>query len=62
MIPSCELKAELEEFEKYHNKALDWYFKSLTFKWRSDEWMICRLKYKIYRRKAFSFAKQIWTN
>ena len=62
MMPSNELKAGLEEFEKYHNKALDWYFRSLNFKWGSDEWMICRLKYRIYKNKAFQFSQRIWTN
>jgi hypothetical protein len=61
-MPSHELKAGLQEFEKYHNKAIDWYLRSLTFKRNSDEWMICRLKYKIYRHKAFGFAKRIWIN
>jgi hypothetical protein len=55
------IQATLDEFEKYHNQALDWYFKSLNFKWGSDEWMICRLKYKIYKEKAFSFTKRQWT-
>ncbi len=56
------LKATLDEFEKYHNQALDWYFRSLTFKWESDEWKVCRLKYQIYRRKAFSYVTKLWTN
>jgi hypothetical protein len=56
------IQATLDEFESYHNKALDWYFKSLNFKWGSDEWMICRLKYQIYRNKAFGFIKRQWTN
>ena len=52
----------LNEFEKYHNQALDWYFKSLKFKYGSDEWKICMLKYKIYEREAFNTLKTEWTN
>lgn len=57
-----EIQTGLSEFEKYHNQSLDWYFRSLRFKSGSDEWLICRLKMKIYNRKAFSFLKRIWMN
>jgi hypothetical protein len=56
------LKATLEEIEKYHNKALEWYFHSLKFKRGSDEWLICRLKYQIYSRKAATYTKKLWMN
>ena len=56
------IMATLNEFDIYNNKALDWYFNSLKFKRGSDEWTICRLKYKIYRRKAAGFAKRLWMN
>lgn len=61
-MESCVIKATLDEIEKYNDKALDWYFRSLKFKRNSDEWMICRLKFKIYKRKAVGFAKKLWTN
>lgn len=56
------IQMALNEFEKYHNQSLDWYFRSLSFRWKSDEWLICRLKYRIYRKKAFKTIKKLWMN
>ena len=58
MMSSHELITIINEFEKYHNKAIDWYFNSLKFDYESDEWMICRLKHRIYSRKAFGIIKK----
>lgn len=39
------------------NLALDWFIKSLKFKYKSDEWMICRLKEKIYMKQAMKHSE-----
>lgn len=56
------IMATLNEIDKYHDQAINWYLKSWHFKWGTDEWLICRLKYRIYRRKAFGYVKRLWMN
>jgi len=40
------------KFQEYSDKAIDWFLRSCEFKHGSDEWLICRLKRKIFMKKA----------
>ena len=39
----------------YSNKAVKWFVNSLKYKFKSDEWKICRLKYNIYNKEATKY-------
>ena len=47
-----EFWIHLDKEQDYDNKSFQWYVKSLKFKYGSDEWMICRLKMRIYDRQS----------
>ena len=46
------------QFQGLSNKAIDWFIKSFKFKPQSPEWQICRLKRKIYMKKAIEYLKE----
>lgn len=52
------------KFQELTDLAIDWYIKSLKFKYKSDEWTICRLKERIYTKQALKHlsAAQKYSN
>jgi hypothetical protein len=48
-----------DKFQNYSDKAVKWLTRSYKYKFESDEWKICRLKYSINKRKALKHIKQV---
>lgn len=42
-----------QNFVKFSDLAVDWHIKGWKFKRGSDEWIICQLKSRIFRNKAY---------
>lgn len=47
-----------KQFQFYLDKAIDWFLKSFKFRYGSEEWQICRLKRKMFMRKAIGYLKE----
>jgi hypothetical protein len=47
-----EYHIHLAKYLNYEDEATKWYIKSMKFKCKSDEWTICILKERIYRKQA----------
>jgi hypothetical protein len=45
-------------FHKYEDLAVDWLLRSFRKKYGSDEWQICRLKYRLFRKKSLAYLKE----
>ena len=46
------------KYNHYSDLAIDWFIKSFRYKHKSDEWKICRLKIKIFMKKAIKYLKE----
>ena len=48
-----ELKVEINRYTKLSETALGWFLKSTQYPYKSDEWMVCRLKERLVRTEAY---------
>ncbi len=47
-----EYYINLEHYLKLSGESIDWFIKSLKYKYNSDEWQICRLKSNILSKES----------
>ena len=47
------------KFQHYSDRSIDWYIKSWKYKYKSDEWKICRLKMSIYMKESMKNLKKM---
>lgn len=53
-----EFHIEHGRFNKFWDKSTDWFIRSWKYEPMTEEWMIARLKWKMYKRESIKHLKK----